>query len=70
MCLKGTVSKWCKDIELSSEQKERLDKLFRNGGYNRRLLGSKTTQIRREKEIREIKERAKLEIPSLTKNEF
>lgn len=67
---KSTISGWCKDIELTREQKDRLDKLFRDGGYKGRLLGSKTTQIRREKEIREIKEKAKLEISSLTESEF
>lgn len=67
---KGTVSKWCKDIELTSEQKDRLDKLFRDGSYRGRLLGSKTNQIRREKEVREIKEKSSSEIFSLTRNEF
>jgi intein-encoded DNA endonuclease-like protein len=41
---KSTISQWCKDIELTSEQKDRLDKLFRDGSYRGRLLGSKTTQ--------------------------
>jgi DNA-binding transcriptional MerR regulator len=67
---KSTISDWCKDIELTTEQKDRLDKLFKDGSYRGRLLGPKATQVRREKEIAEIKEKAKLEIISLTENEF
>ncbi len=67
---KSTISDWSKDIELTGEQKVRLDKLFIDGSYRGRLLGSKTTQVKRAKEIEEIKKRARLEIPFLTKNEF
>ncbi len=67
---KSTISDWCKDIELTSQQKDRLDKLFRDGSYRGRLLGSKATQAKRTREIEEIKEKARLEISSLSKNEF
>lgn len=67
---KSTISTWCKDIELTEKQKERLDKLFKDGSYKGRLLGSKTTQVRRAEEIRKIKEKARLEITSLTNDEF
>ncbi len=67
---KSTISEWCKDIELSSQQKKRLDALFKNGGYEGRLRGSKINQIRRQKEVCEIKEKAISEISSLTENEF
>ena len=67
---KSTLSHWCKDIELTAEQKDRLDSLLRDGGYRGRLLGSKTTQLRRAREIEEIKTKAKSEIHGLTKNEF
>ncbi len=67
---KSTISDWCKDIELTDEQKDRLDKLFKEGSYRGRLLGPKTTQERRAKEIEEIKRKARLEIPLLTENEF
>ena len=67
---KSTVSEWCKDIELTEPQKDRLQKLLKEGSYRGRLLGSKTTQIRRANEVREIKEKARLEINSLTENEF
>lgn len=67
---KSTISDWCKDIELTSEQKNRLDKLFKDGNYRGRLAGSKTTQVRRANEVANIRELAKSEISSLTNNEF
>ena len=67
---KSTVSDWCKDIELTEKQKERLDKLLKDGSYKGRLLGSKTTQERRAKEIQAIRENARREICSLSENEF
>lgn len=67
---KSTISDWCKDIELTELQKDRLQKLFNEGSYRGRLLGSKATQTRRANEVREIKEKARLEIFSLTENEF
>jgi len=67
---KSTISDWCKDIALTTEQKERLDRLFRDGSYSGRLLGSKTTQLRRAEEIKGIKEKARLEISPLNKKEF
>ncbi len=67
---KSTVSDWCKDIELTETQKDRLQKLFKEGSYRGRLLGSKTTQTRRANEVEKIKEKARSEIHSLTENEF
>ena len=32
---KSTISGRCKDIELTAEQKDRLDKLFKDGSYRR-----------------------------------
>lgn len=67
---KSTVSDWCKDIELTAQQKNRLDQLFKEGSYRGRLLGSKLTQIRRAKEVANIREVAISEIIPLTENEF
>ncbi|MDP2904727.1 MAG: hypothetical protein Q8O22_00310 [Candidatus Omnitrophota bacterium] len=67
---KSTVSDWCKDIELTSVQKERLNDLFRDGNYRGRLAGSKATQMRRQKEVDDIKEKARLEIDSLTRDKL
>ncbi|MCX5697220.1 MAG: hypothetical protein NTU54_04555 [Candidatus Omnitrophica bacterium] len=67
---KSTISSWCKDIELTARQKNRLELIFKDGSYRGRLAGSKTTQIRRAKEVAGIREQAKSEISSLTENEF
>lgn len=67
---KSTLSDWCKDIELTTKQKNRLNKLFKDGNYRGRLLGSKKNQLVRAKEVEEIRKKAKSEIPSLSKNEF
>lgn len=67
---KSTISEWCKDIQLSVAQMERLDKLFHDGSYRGRLLGSKTTQLRRQQEVREIRGKAKLEYGVLSQSEF
>ena len=67
---KSTISDWCKDIELTARQKNRIEYLFKDGSYRGRLAGSKATQIRRAEEVASIKEKAKSEISSLTENEF
>lgn len=67
---KSTVSDWCKDIELTCEQKNRLEELFKCGSYRGSLLGAKTNQIRRLREVEAIKERARLEISELTQSEL
>ena len=67
---KSTISNWCKDIELTVEQKDRLDKLFQDGSYKGRLLGAKTIQTKRALEIKRIKEKASQEILPLSENEF
>lgn len=67
---KSTLSHWCKDIELAAKQKDRLDSLLRDGSYRGRLLGSKTNQTRRIKEVAEIKEKAIQQVVFMTENEF
>ena len=67
---KSTISDWCEDIELTAQQKNRLDRLFKDGSYRGRLAGSKVTQVRRAKEVADIREVAISEISPLTENEF
>ncbi len=67
---KGTVSRWCKDIELTLEQLNRLDQLRTGVSYRNRLLGSKATQQRRAVEVRLIRAEARQGIPRLTKKEL
>ncbi len=67
---KGTVSRWCKEIELTPEQLDRLDQLGRECWYRNRLKGSKTTQRRRAAEIEIIKTKARVEVAELFKKKL
>ena len=67
---KGTLSAWCKDIELSPEQLDRLDRLYRISNYRNRLLGPKATQQRRAKEIEAVKTQARAEASKLRHHEL
>lgn len=62
---KSTISDWCKDIELTAEQKLRL-----SAKYDSQHRGAKANQIKRQKEIEKIRRDAKLEISPLTKKDF
>jgi AcrR family transcriptional regulator len=50
---RGSVSLWCRDIELTKKQKNKLHEQMIRGGYEGRLLGSK---IQKERKIRKIEE--------------
>ena len=65
---RGTISNWCKEIELTVEQLDRLDGLFREGSYRGRLLGPKATQHRRAEEIEAIKAKARSEASGLSRD--
>ncbi len=67
---KGTVSRWCKEIELTPEQLGRLDGIKCENWYRNRLKGSKSTQWRRAEEVATIKAMARKEIPSLTRRDL
>ena len=67
---RSTISAWCKEIELTPEQLDRLDQLFRDGSYRGRLLGPKATQARRATEVEKIRARARAEVPQLIHNEL
>lgn len=67
---KSTVSQWCKDVELTPEQLDRLDQLFRTSSYRNRLLGSKANQHRRAEEVRAIRAKAGAEVAQLRHNEL
>jgi len=60
-----TLSKWCNGIELTSKQIA-----SRGKKYAAELKGAKANQIKRQKQIEEIKEKAKKEIHSLNDYEF
>ena len=61
---KSTISLWCRDIELTLEQKERLK--AKRGS----LRGAKVQQVRRIAETEQIKTLAKSELKPLTDYEF
>ena len=67
---RGTVSAWCKDIELTQEQLDRLDRLYRVGNYCGRLLEPKATQRRRAAEVESIKAKARTEVIHLHENKL
>lgn len=60
-----TLSRWCKDIELTPEQIA-----SRGKRYASRLKGAKANQVKRDKEIRNIQANAKKEAHTLTDYEF
>ncbi len=60
---KGTVSRWCRDIELTPKQLDRLDKLKQWSWYRNRLKGSKAIQQQRAEEVKAIRARASREVP-------
>ena len=60
---RSTISHWCRDITLTPEQLDRLDRLYQEGKYRGRLLGSKATQHHRAQEVEEIRARARAEVP-------
>ena len=62
---KSTVSRWCRDIELTHKQKARLGAL-----YDMQCQGAKANKIKRTKEIEEIKAIARSEILPISEHEF
>lgn len=62
---KSTLSNWLKDIELTKEQKNRLNKLQATA-----YLGAKKNQLRSLKHHNEIKARAQIEAAKLLKDPF
>ena len=67
---RSTMSHWCKDIELTPKQLDRLDGLYREGSYRGRLLGPKTTQRRRAAEVEIIQAKAHAEVADLQRNKL
>lgn len=63
---KSIISLWCRDIQLSKKQKERL----RRNWLNSPKLGALANRIKREKEIAIIKNKAKQEIYKFNLDSF
>lgn len=62
---KGTISIWCRNIPLTKAQIARLGAL-----YDTQLRGAKANQLKRQREIKKIRLRAKRGLRSLNKYEF
>lgn len=62
---KSTISLWCRDIELTKKQLARLGSL-----YDTQCQGAKANQIKRQRQIEEIRKKAKKEIKRLNDYEF
>lgn len=62
---KSTACLWCKDIQLSQEQRKNISRL--NQGYK---LGALANKIKRQKEITIIRQRSLKEIERLDKNDL
>ena len=67
---KSSISLWCRDIELSPEQKNRLNKKRAANLQKLSRLGPKAIALKRQKEICKIRKSARKEIQSLTPYEF
>ena len=65
---RSTMSHWCRDIELTSTQLDRLDQLKQTSWYRHRLLGAKTTQRRRAEEVAAIRAEARIAVSDLARN--
>lgn len=62
---KSTISLWCRDIELTDKQLARIGSL-----YDRQCKGARANQLKRQKEIKQIKKEAKKEINTLGYHSF
>ncbi len=67
---KSTVSLWCRDIELTAKQIQRLYENMVVGGYKGRLKGARIQKERKEKKIKDYLIEGVKEIKSLTKKEL
>ena len=66
---KSTVSLWCRDIELTSKQIQRLHDSMVIGGYKGRLKGARIQKERKEAKIRDYLKSGLAEIGALSERE-
>lgn len=66
---KDTISRWCRDIQLTKSQKLRLYKKKYSGGLRGCIIGAKKKQKERERLTSELIERGKKEIGRLSKRD-
>jgi transposase-like protein len=66
----GTISKWCRDISLTSEQINRLAKKQRSGSYKGRLTATEKLRRMRMKEVEQMRKEGLKEIGKLNKKDL
>lgn len=67
---KSTVSRWCRDIELTNDQIEKLVLVSRDRRLYGRLKGASVQKVRRLKFIEQCNSEGQLRFNNLTKKEF
>lgn len=67
---KGTVSIWCRDIQLTKKQIARLDARQIKGGYKGRLKGARIQRERYLKKVKELKKQGIKQINRLNKRDL
>jgi transcriptional regulator with XRE-family HTH domain len=66
----GSISKWCRDISLTSEQIERLAKKQESGSYKGRMIASEKLRKARMREVKLLRNEGLKEIGKLNKRDL
>lgn len=67
---KASASNWCRDIELSKEQKEALNKIKHRGSYIGRMKGAEVNRQKKLSSIKKSQEEAEKELSTVSKKEL
>lgn len=67
---KSTISLWCRDIKLTSEQIQRLHKKMVKGGYEGRMKGARMQYERRLKNIKEWEKKGVKQIQKISNRDL
>lgn len=67
---KSTVSLWCRDIELTPKQIQRLHEKMVKGSYKGRLKGARVQHERRLRQIKQLREEGFKMVDSLSKRDL
>ena len=66
----GTISKWCRDISLTSEQINRLTKKQQSGSYKGRMIAVEKLRKARMKEVKILRKEGLKEIGKISKRDL
>src|SRR3989338_8160546 len=67
---KSTISKWCRDIDLTEDQIKSSEKRLNLKNMKGRIIGARMQRNRRLALMKKCEDDGKLKFSSLTKNEF